>query len=97
MITIESIQTHVAVAFDMRLIDMTSVRKPRCIARPRQVAMYLARQLFTSKLWYIGDKFGDRDRSTVHHAIRNIESLMASDPAFAARVDGIRSALELAP
>src|SRR5205807_8739453 len=68
MVTIEQIQRKVAEHFDVRLADMTSKRRPASIAFPRQVAMYLARELTKASLNEIGDAFGGRDHGTVLHA-----------------------------
>jgi len=75
-ITIDQIQRRVAEHFDIRLSDMTSKRRPATIAFPRQVAMYLARQLTDSSLNEIGDAFGGRDHGTVLHAHRSITRKM---------------------
>lgn len=96
-ITIESIQAHVATSFGVSLAGMMSYRRPGHLVRPRQVAMYLARRITGFKLSYVAHKFGKRDHTTIGHAVKNIESMMAVDPAFAARVNGLRGALELAP
>ena len=64
---------------NIRLADMHSARRARAVARPRQVAMYLAKQLTTRSLPEIGRKFGGRDHTTVMHAVRKIEELRASD------------------
>ena len=78
-ITIEQIQRRVAEHFDVRLADMTSKRRPASIAFPRQVAMYLARELTKASLNEIGDAFGGRDHGTVLHANRTIEEKMKAD------------------
>jgi chromosomal replication initiator protein len=81
-LTIEAIQKRVAEHFDIRLADMTSKRRPASIAFPRQVAMYLARQLTNHSLSQIGDSFGGRDHGTVINAVRQIEKAMQTDPAL---------------
>ena len=73
---------------------MTSARRARAIARPRQVAMYLAKQLTSRSLPEIGRKFGNRDHTTVMHAVSRIAELMAADPAFAEDVELLRRMLE---
>src|SRR6202040_349491 len=78
-VTIEEIQRRVAEHFNMKLADMHSERRARAVARPRQVAMYLAKQLTTRSLPEIGRKFGGRDHTTVMHAVRKIEELRAID------------------
>ncbi|MGB8356293.1 MAG: chromosomal replication initiator protein DnaA [Chthoniobacteraceae bacterium] len=67
-VTIDQIQRRVAEHFDVRLADMTSKRRPANIAFPRQIAMYLARELTKTSLSEIGDAFGGRDHGTVLHA-----------------------------
>jgi chromosomal replication initiator protein len=79
-ITIEIIQKRVAEYFDLRLADMTSKRRPENIAFPRQIAMYLARQLTDSSLNTIGEAFGGRDHGTVLHACRQVKDRMEVDP-----------------
>jgi len=79
-ISIDSIQKRVAEHYDIRLADMTSKRRPENIAFPRQVAMYLARQLTESSLAAIGDAFGGRDHGTVLHACRQVKDRMEVDP-----------------
>ena len=78
-ITIEDIQKRVAEHYGLRMADMLSARRARAVARPRQVAMYLAKQLTPRSLPEIGRKFGGRDHTTVMHAIRRIEELRAVD------------------
>ena len=82
-VTIEEIQKKVAEHFNTRLSDMSSARRARAVARPRQVAMYLSKQLTSRSLPEIGRKFGGRDHTTVMHAVSRIESLINSDSAIA--------------
>jgi chromosomal replication initiator protein len=79
-ISIDSIQKRVAEHYDIRFADMTSKRRPENIAFPRQVAMYLARQLTESSLAAIGYAFGGRDHGTVLHACRQVKDRMEVDP-----------------
>jgi chromosomal replication initiator protein len=79
-ITIDVIQKKVAEHFDIRVADMTSKRRPENIAFPRQVAMYLARNLTESSLNMIGEAFGGRDHGTVLHACRLVKDRMEVDP-----------------
>jgi chromosomal replication initiator protein len=72
-VTIDVIQKRVAEHFDIRLADMASKRRPENIAFPRQIAMYLARQLTDSSLNTIGEAFGGRDHGTVLHACRLVK------------------------
>ena len=75
-VTIEEIQKRVAEHFSMRMSDMTSARRARAVARPRQVAMYLAKQLTQRSLPEIGRRFGNRDHTTVMHAVEKVTQLM---------------------
>jgi chromosomal replication initiator protein len=78
-ISIEVIQKKVAEHFDIRLADMTSKRRPENIAFPRQIAMYLSRQMTESSLNTIGEAFGGRDHGTVLHAYRLVKDRMDVD------------------
>lgn len=82
MVTIESIQRTVAEYFSIRLSDMTQRSRRRSIARPRQIAMALSKDLTTHSLPEIGDAFGGRDHTTVLHACRTIQKLKDSDRAI---------------
>ncbi len=93
-ITIDEIQKRVAEHFNIRVADMHSARRARAVARPRQVAMYLAKQLTSRSLPEIGRKFGGRDHTTVMHAVRKVEQLSESDAGFAEDVDLLRRMLE---
>ncbi len=79
IISIDVIQKRVAEHFDIRLADMTSKRRPENIAFPRQIAMYLARQMTESSLNTIGEAFGGRDHGTVLHACRLVKDRMQID------------------
>jgi chromosomal replication initiator protein len=78
-ITIESIQNIVAHYFNLKIDEMLSARRSRSLARPRQIAMYLAKQNTTNSLPEIGRKFSNRDHTTVIHAVKKIEELMKKD------------------
>jgi chromosomal replication initiator protein len=78
-INIETIQKKVAEHYDIRLADMTSKRRPENIAFPRQIAMFLARQMTESSLNTIGESFGGRDHGTVLHACRLVKDRMEVD------------------
>ena len=79
VVSIDTIQKRVAEHFDIRLADMTSKRRPENIAFPRQIAMYLSRQLTESSLNTIGEAFGGRDHGTVLHACRLVKDRMQVD------------------
>ena len=78
-VTIDQIQKAVSDHFELKPLDLVSARRARAVARPRQIAMYLAKRLTTRSLPEIGRKFGGRDHSTVIHAVRRIEELRDSD------------------
>jgi len=78
-VTIDQIQKLVCEHFELKPLDLLSARRARAVARPRQIAMYLAKRLTTRSLPEIGRKFGGRDHSTVIHAVRRIEALRDSD------------------
>jgi len=73
---------------------MYSARRARAVARPRQVAMYLAKQLTARSLPEIGRKFGGRDHTTVMHAVRKVDELRSTDRGFAEDIDLLRRMLE---
>ena len=93
-VTIEEIQKRVAEHYNMRLAEMHSERRAREVARPRQVAMYLCKQLTQRSLPEIGKKFGGRDHTTVMHAVKKIEELRAADRGIAEDLELLRRVLE---
>jgi chromosomal replication initiator protein len=93
-VSIDEIQKKVAQHYNVRVSDMSSARRSRAIARPRQVAMYLCKQLTARSLPEIGRKFGGRDHTTVMHAVRKVDELCAKDGAFAEDLDMLRRTLE---
>ena len=93
-ITIDEIQKKVAEHYGIRLTDMSSSRRARQVARPRQVAMYLAKQLTSRSLPEIGKRFGNRDHTTVMHAVSRVNELMERDGTFAEDVELLRRLLE---
>jgi chromosomal replication initiator protein len=93
-VTIDEIQRRVAEHYNMRIGDMVSARRARAVARPRQVAMYLAKQLTSRSLPEIGKKFGNRDHTTVMHACTRINELIAADSSFAEDVNLLKKMLE---
>ena len=76
---IESIQNIVAAYFNLNIQEMLSPRRSRSLARPRQIAMYLAKQHTTNSLPDIGRKFSNRDHTTVIHAVKKIDELIKKD------------------
>jgi chromosomal replication initiator protein len=93
-VTIDEIQRRVAEHYNMRIHDMVSARRARAVARPRQVAMYLAKQLTSRSLPEIGKKFGNRDHTTVMHACARIQELIKADNSFAEDVNMLKKMLE---
>ena len=93
-VTIDEIQKRVAEHYNIRLADMHSARRARAVARPRQVAMYLCKQLTPRSLPEIGRKFGGRDHTPVMHAVRKIEELRSTDRTLAEDIELLRRMLE---
>jgi chromosomal replication initiator protein len=93
-VTIEDIQKRVAEHYNIKLLEMSSHRRARIVARPRQVAMYLAKQLTSRSLPEIGRKFGGRDHTTVMHAVRKIEQLKESNAELTEDIELLRRMLE---
>ena len=92
-INVESIQKIVATYFNLNLQEMLSSRRSRSLARPRQIAMYLAKQNTTNSLPDIGRKFSNRDHTTVIHAVKKIEELMKKDNEIRQNVTEIKKRL----
>lgn len=93
-VSIEDVQRKVAERYNIRVSEMTSKRRERSVARPRQIAMYLAKNLTTKSLPDIGRAF-DRDHTTVIHAVKTIEEMCLKDPAFKAEIDSLRRVLSV--
>jgi chromosomal replication initiator protein len=91
--TIDEIQKKVAEHFNISVKELQSSRRARTVARPRQVAMYLAKQLTSRSLPEIGRKF-DRDHTTVMHAVRKVEELIIEDQNLAEDIEILRRTLE---
>ncbi|MBT6123130.1 MAG: chromosomal replication initiator protein DnaA [Candidatus Puniceispirillum sp.] len=92
-ISVDSIQKQVAAHYGIRVSEMFSARRARNIARPRQVAMYLTKNLTSLSYPEIGRQFGGRDHTTVMHAVKTIETLTLSDSRLGEDVDLLRSLL----
>ena len=88
-ITVDDIQKATAEYYSLKQSDLLSERRNRSIARPRQAAMWLCKQLTTRSLPDIGRRFGGRDHTTVLHAVRRIEELKALDAPLAADVEAL--------
>jgi len=93
-LTIEEIQRKVAEHYNIRLSDMIGPKRVRTIARPRQIAMYLAKQLTPRSLPEIGRRFGGRDHTTIMHGVRKIEELMATDSQLSDDLQMLRRLLQ---
>ncbi|MGB0960608.1 MAG: chromosomal replication initiator protein DnaA [Halocynthiibacter sp.] len=93
-ITIDEIQRKVSEHYNIKLSEMIGPKRVRSIARPRQVAMYLAKQLTSRSLPEIGRRFGGRDHTTVMHGVKKIEELMPIDNQISEDLEILRRSLE---
>lgn len=93
-VSVEDIQKSVAEFFHIKVSDMHSARRSVVVARPRQIAMYLSKQLTTKSLPEIGRKFGGKDHTTVMHAVRRIEELMQNDGELKTDVELLKRMLQ---
>ncbi len=93
-VSLEEIKRKVADHYNIRLSDMVGPKRTRCYARPRQVAMYLCKQLTSRSLPEIGRSFGGRDHTTVMHGVRRIDELRLQDAEIADDLELLRRALE---
>jgi chromosomal replication initiator protein len=93
-VTIDEIKRKVADHYNLRLSDLISARRARAVARPRQVAMFLAKTLTSKSLPEIGRGFGGRDHTTVIHAVRKVEQLRETDSQLADDIELLRRMLE---
>src|SRR6202140_898036 len=93
-VKIEDIQKLVASHFNVSRADILSARRTASVVRPRQIAMYLSRLLTPRSLPEIGRRFGGRDHTTVLHAVRKIEALVAKDVALSEEVESLKRQLQ---
>ncbi|MCQ0969217.1 chromosomal replication initiator protein DnaA (plasmid) [Paracoccus sp. TK19116] len=93
-VSVEEIQRKVADHYNIRLSDMIGPKRVRNVARPRQIAMYLSKQLTSRSLPEIGRRFGGRDHTTIMHGVRKVEELAAGDETLAEDLDLLRRLLE---
>ncbi|WP_068299237.1 chromosomal replication initiator protein DnaA [Pararhodobacter sp. CCB-MM2] len=93
-VTVEEIQRKVAEHYNIRLSDMIGPKRLRTIARPRQIAMYLAKHMTTRSLPEIGRRFGGRDHTTILHGVRKVEELRGSDSQLAEDLELLKRLLE---
>lgn len=94
IITIEDIQRKVTERYNIRISDMSSPKRIRSIARPRQIAMYLSKILTPKSLVDIGKKFGKKDHTTVMHAIKQVEKLSETDVEFREEINFLTRILQ---
>jgi len=92
-ISIDAIQKKVAEYFDIRVADMKSSRRPKTIAFPRQVAMYLCRELTSYSLQEIGEAFGGRDHSTIIYGHKLIKRKLLAETELRLRVSHLKNEL----
>lgn len=92
-LSVEEIIKRVSIHFNMKISDMKSAKRLKAVVLPRQIAMYLARQLTSSSYPEIGDRFGGKDHSTIIHAIRKIEKLMVEDFQLRSTIENLRKEL----
>jgi chromosomal replication initiator protein len=89
-VTIEEIKRKVADHFQLKVADLESPNRSRSIVRPRQIAMFLSRALTVRSFPEIGKRFGNRDHTTVMHAVTTVKAFMEKDPHFAEDVESLR-------
>ena len=92
--TIDQIQKKVAEHFNVKISDMHSARRSRAVARPRQIAMFLAKNLTSRSLPEIGRKFGGRDHTTVIHAIKKVQELTKNDSSLSEDIEILTRSLQ---
>jgi chromosomal replication initiator protein len=92
-ITVEEIQKNVASHFGIKVADIKSPKRLKALVLPRQIAMYLARQLTNCSYPEIGERFGGKDHSTIIHAIKKIEKQMDSDFQLRSTINNIKNIL----
>ena len=95
VITIEQIQRKVCEVFGVKLVDLKAKNRTKAVAFPRQVAMYLARQLTHASLSEVGRAFGGKDHTTVLHAVDKIQTLLQDDPKLRRTIDGLIQSISL--
>src|SRR5207247_2702359 len=95
LITIDQIQRKVCDFFGIRLSDLKAKTRTKAIAFPRQIAMYLARQLTHASLSEVGRAFGGKDHTTVLHAVDKVQTLLQEDPKLRKTIDGLIQGITL--
>src|SRR4029434_3999101 len=94
-ITIEQIQRKVSDFFSVKMADLKAKNRTKAVAFPRQIAMYLSRQLTHSSLSDVGRAFGGKDHTTVLHAVDKIQRLLQEDPKLRKTIDGLIQGITL--
>ncbi|MDT8442213.1 MAG: chromosomal replication initiator protein DnaA [Desulfuromonadales bacterium] len=94
-ISIDEIIKHVSNHFSVKISDLKSAKRLKAVVRPRQIAMYLSRQLTSASYPEIGERFGGKDHSTIIHAIRRVEQLMEEDYQIRTTVESLRNSLSI--
>lgn len=92
-ISIEEIQKNVAAYFSVKVSDLKSAKRLKALVIPRQIAMYISRQLTSCSYPEIGDKFGGKDHSTIIHAIKKIEKQLEDDYQLKITVENLKNSL----
>jgi len=92
-LTVEEIVKKVSLHFNIKISDIKSAKRLKAVVLPRQIAMYISRQLTSSSYPEIGDRFGGKDHSTIIHAIRKIEKLMEEDFQLKSTIDNLKKEL----
>jgi len=92
-ITVEMIQKHVADHFRIKVSELKSDKRIKTLVVPRQIAIYICRELTKASYPEIGEKFGGKDHSTIIHSVKKIEKQMAGDAEFKATVEDIKKRL----
>lgn len=92
-LSVEEILKKVSLHFNIKVSDIKSAKRLKAVVLPRQIAMYISRQLTSSSYPEIGDRFGGKDHSTIIHAIRKIEKLMEEDFQLKSTIDNLKKEL----
>jgi chromosomal replication initiator protein len=92
-LSVEEIQKVVASYYNIKVSEIKSSRRLKVLVLPRQIAMYLSRQLTSYSYPEIGERFGGKDHSTIIHAIKKIEKAMENDYQLSATINNIKNAL----
>jgi chromosomal replication initiator protein len=92
-LTVEEIVKKVSLHFNIKISDIKSAKRLKAVVLPRQIAMYISRQLTSSSYPEIGDRFGGKDHSTIIHAIRKIEKLMEEDFQLKKTIENLKKEL----